>query len=178
MPTIFKPTRVAGSSCTLIDNIFASNVSEFSSGIFTILFSDHLPIFIISKIMRQFNPKPPVTISYCIINDSIMDKTFQSFSRDNLVNYIEYIEYIDIDESINLLNSEKFLHFNIHCPIKTKYVSTKDIIKPWIKQSFKIKNKKRQSYMQLFKRNLTTKTVYNLFSNFVKNEIRNLKKLL
>ena len=64
---------------------------------------------------------------------------YQSFSRDNLGNFIESIEYIDNDGSIDLLHSKPFLHFNTHCPIKMKYISPKDSIKPWIKQSIKIK---------------------------------------
>ena len=34
IPSIFKPTRIAGSSCMLIDNIFATNLSAFSLGIY------------------------------------------------------------------------------------------------------------------------------------------------
>ena len=54
MPTIYKPTRLTNSSCTLIDEIFASNLRNFVSRIFTIDISDKLPIFIICiKIVPQ-----------------------------------------------------------------------------------------------------------------------------
>ena len=52
-------------------------------------------------------------------------------------------------ESINLLHGKKILHFNIHCPIKTKYIAPIDCIKPWINQCIKFEMKKRQPYMQL-----------------------------
>ena len=44
VPTICEPTRLTNSSCTLLDNIFASNLHNFSSGILTIDISDHLPV--------------------------------------------------------------------------------------------------------------------------------------
>ena len=53
LPTICKPTRLTDTSGTLIDNIFASNLRDLVSGIFTIYISDHLPIFIIYKIIPQ-----------------------------------------------------------------------------------------------------------------------------
>ena len=78
----------------------------------TIDLSTHLPIFIMFTNIRQFNPKH-VKIDYRIINDSTINKIYQSFSRDNLGNFIESIDYIYIDELINLLHSKKYLHFNI-----------------------------------------------------------------
>ena len=107
IPTIFRSTRIAGCLCTLIDNIFAFNLAEFSSGILTLDLSDLFPLFIMHRNIRQFNPKPPVRINYRIINDSTMDKIYQSFGRNNFGNFVESIECIDIDESINLLNSKK-----------------------------------------------------------------------
>ena len=49
IPTICKPNRLTNSSYTPIDNVFASNLRNFVSGIFIIDISDHLPIFIIFK---------------------------------------------------------------------------------------------------------------------------------
>ena len=46
LPSRSRPTRIASSSNTLIDKIFANNLNNFKSGIFTIEISDHLPIFI------------------------------------------------------------------------------------------------------------------------------------
>ena len=50
IPTINKPTRIADTSCTLIDNIFVSNLNDFTSGIFTVDITDHLPFFLVYKI--------------------------------------------------------------------------------------------------------------------------------
>ena len=49
VPSICKPTRLTNSTCTLIDNIFASNFHNFYSGIITIDISDHMHVFIIYK---------------------------------------------------------------------------------------------------------------------------------
>ena len=54
LPQIFKPTRIASNSSTLIDNIFCNNHSiSLTSGIVIADVSDHLPIYI-----KQNNIKP------------------------------------------------------------------------------------------------------------------------
>ena len=44
-PTISKPSRVAQTSATLIDNIFVNNPLSTFSGILYCDYSDHFPIF-------------------------------------------------------------------------------------------------------------------------------------
>ena len=46
LPAILRPTRIASSPCTLIDNIFVNILIKFKSGIFTIDITDHFPIFL------------------------------------------------------------------------------------------------------------------------------------
>ena len=43
--TISRPTRIASSSCTLIDNIFVNNLNIFKSGTCTIDKTDLFPFF-------------------------------------------------------------------------------------------------------------------------------------
>ena len=47
LPTISRPTRITESSCTLIDIVFASNLNNFKSRVFTADIYDHLPISIL-----------------------------------------------------------------------------------------------------------------------------------
>ena len=45
-PLITRPTRITSNTATLIDNIFTSNLNNFSvSGLMFCDISDHLPIF-------------------------------------------------------------------------------------------------------------------------------------
>ena len=60
MPVISKPTRVTNTSATLIDNIFVSTPSLYTSGIFNNDISDHFPIFIIINNYIQHQESGPV----------------------------------------------------------------------------------------------------------------------
>ena len=63
---------------------------------------------------------------------------------------------------------EKVLHhYNLHVPIKTEFISSKDIEKPWINLELKNCMKKHQTYFRLFKQNLISEREYNVFRNFV-----------
>ena len=45
LPTISRQTRIASSSCTLIDKMFVNNLNNLKSGIPIIDTKDHFPIF-------------------------------------------------------------------------------------------------------------------------------------
>ena len=72
-PTITRPTRIASTSATLIDNIFTSNITkDYLAGIIISDISDHLPIFYIENEPLEVN-KIKVTsqkITYRDINDT------------------------------------------------------------------------------------------------------------
>ena len=61
IPTISKPTRITDSSCSLIDNIFISNLNNFSSGSLMIDLSDHLPVFLVYE--NFFQPESSISQS-------------------------------------------------------------------------------------------------------------------
>ena len=66
--------------------------------------------------------------------------------------------------------------YNDFCPIKTKVISCKDQIKPWINQSIKNDILKRPNIYKLFQRRLISEREYKVFRNFVNNQIRVAKK--
>ena len=173
LPVITKPTRITDSSCTLIDNIFSSYLSNFTSGILTADISDHLPIFIVYRNFFANNVQLPQKISFRIINETSLINLCHGLNRENLT---ELVNENDIDKSIKLLNEKILHHYNLHCPIKTKFISPKDIEKPWINIQLKNDMKKRQAYFRLFKRNLISTREYNSFRNFVTFSIRAAKK--
>ena len=54
LPLINRPTRVAKSSATLIDNIFTNNIEATKfQGIFYTDISDHFPIFMIENSIKH-----------------------------------------------------------------------------------------------------------------------------
>lgn len=57
--------------------------------------------------------------------------------------------------------------YNENCPVKTKTISYKDDLKPWIDRETKQKIKKRQSYFLLYKKGRMGREVYNRYRNMV-----------
>ena len=65
---------------------------------------------------------------------------------------------------------------NLHCPIKSRYISYKDDIKPWIDHETKEKIKKRQNNFLLYRRGLMSREEYNRHRNTVTALIRNKRR--
>ena len=123
VPTICKPTRLTNSSCTHIDNIFASNLHNFFSGILTIDIRDHLAGFIIYKSYLTNDRVSPKETSFRLINEATLNNFHERFRNEIACFSVCY---------------------NHCCPIKTKVISVKYQLKPWINSQIKenIKNVK------------------------------------
>ena len=84
MPVISKPTRVTDTTATLIDNIFISTPTLYTSGIFTDDMSDHFQIFIL--INNYFNSDDiTATNNKSIKYRAINSHTLESFREKLLV---------------------------------------------------------------------------------------------
>ena len=174
VPTISKPTRITDNSSTLIDNIFATNLNNFSSGAFVVDISDHLPIFIIYK--NFFQPQQsqaPHSFKYRKITDATLSDLHFALSRDALW---EILDEDNVDIAIELLHNKILSNFNNCCPIKTKFISPKDALKPWINYRVKQEIRKKENLYKLFLRKLVTPREYNFVKNQVTNKIRRAKR--
>ena len=84
IPNICKLTCLTNSSCTLIDNIFASNLRNFVSGRFNIVIIDHLPIFIIYIYLDYLTTDSlsPKEITYRLINEATLKNFYERFRSE------------------------------------------------------------------------------------------------
>ena len=175
IPTIMNPTRETNSSSTIIDNILISNLQNFSAGIFKFDLSDHYPIFIIYPKYIQTTQKPPTKISYRIVNDLALHKISEALRADIYSGLFDP-NSTNVNFAFQLLHDRILLHYNLFCPILTKFVSPKYFAKPWINSTVRSYIKKREAYFHLFKRGCVTRPQYNSFRNFVTNIIKASKK--
>jgi len=83
VPVITTPTRITDNSATLIDNIFTTLPTDYTSGTIVSDISDHFPTFLIHKLIAQANPVLPEKVSYTIINDENMNNFNRSFCSLN-----------------------------------------------------------------------------------------------
>ena len=92
------------------------------------------------------------------------------------MNFEELLCEPDADRATSLLHTKILEAYNESCPIKTKTVSVKDQLKPWITNSVKTKIKKRHNYLTLLKKGLISQREYNSYRNYVNSHIRFAKK--
>ena len=132
LPLISKPTRVAGQSATLINNIFCNFIPIPESGIILSDISDHYPIFakiplkITSKNGNLHKKRRKVTAeNLTILPNSLKDIDWSFvYSTQNVDLSFEYF--------MNTINSE--LH--THIPLRRVKYNYKRIPKlPWISTS-------------------------------------------
>ena len=172
VPLITRPTRIDSSSCTLIDNIFVSNLHNFKVGILNIDITDHLPIFIIYESYFETLKLTPKVIQYRLENETTLSTFYHNFSR---IDTSDILSETDVDRGAALLNDLILECYNVSVPIKKKTISIKDQLKPWISATVKYNIKKRHHYFSLFKQNKMSKREYNYFRNLVNCQIRKSK---
>ena len=167
LPTILQPSRFTDDNCSLIDNIFISNLNNFCSGLLCTDISDHLPVFLIYKNYYNVPINNSEKITYRLINETTLNNLYSGLLNENL-----HTPNTSIDNQIEHLNSKILENFQRFCPVKTKFLSPKDKLKPWINDSLKRDMKQRNHYFNLYKRNLISNNFYNSFRNGVTKKIR------
>ena len=162
-PTILNPTRFDLRSCSLIDNIFVSNCNNFTSGLLNADISDHLPIFIIYHEFYSPNISYAETITYRLINDDTLNHLYNIMHAENILNY----EASSIDDHMYYLHNRLIENYKLCCPVRSKKISPKDKIKPWINDELKQYMRRRENFFELSKRKLVSRPFYNYYRNLV-----------
>ena len=188
VPLISKPTRITessesvihnnsiiNSSATLIDNILMSNPSNVISGLIYCDITDHLPVFSINR--SAFNdendPNPNKTIKYRLINETTINNMRDMISSHDFTNIINCENPDDAIE--NFARTIERI-YKLCCPLKSKTISYKHKLKPWISHEIKQNIKKRHKLSLLNKLNRINRQTYTSFRNFVTNQIRKAKQ--
>ena len=130
VPYIQQPTRVVGSSSTLIENIFMSSL-EFA------IISDNLLCQLANQLL-QFLVLKDFRVTYRPKDEQILKRNYAFFNNNELKNKFNQIDWKTLFDSHDMnLYFEEFLNiltgvFNDHAP--TKKLSKKEkflIDKPW-----------------------------------------------
>ena len=141
-PHISRPTRFPDSlqlgDPSLLDHIYTNFNGDFSSGIIHFPISDHLPIFwniIFPSETSKFHK---------IEFKNITQRNKQLFSHKlSIIQWDQLLSTQNVDTNCNIF-LDKIQELYDECfPLKTKYISTKRLLKPWITQAVLkfIKNK-------------------------------------
>ena len=179
-PTILEPTRIASvqrngeyvMTKSLIDNIFINTQLDFKSGLIDATISDHFPVFIsiqhnIAQQMEEYK-----SIKYRTFDDFSIRK-FNAALSNSLVSLLEGVSdpktaftkfHILIDEL-----------YNKYFPLKTRILSKKAQLKPWVSQVLVNRIKIRDKLFKLSNKGRIDRNIYTQFRNLLTMQIRNAK---
>ena len=141
-PLITKPTRVAGDSATLIDNIITTEIfdANLKKGIIKHDLSDHFPIFFslnTSKLKKQ----EPVKV----LRRNFSDQNLKNF-KDQLS--LLHCQHIDLSKNANVIY-ETFIQtfaeiYDANFPLREINLNSKSIKSPWISKGLKKSSRTKQ----------------------------------
>ena len=91
--------------------------------------------------------------------------------NEDLLNY----NALSIDDHLETLHNRLLKNFHDSCQIRTKLISPKDKLKPWINNELKVYIKRRDNFFSSKKINLISESFYNYFRNLVTKKIKSAK---
>ena len=176
VPTILSATRIAtktenGMQITtesLIDNIFLNNNIISKSGIIESSITDHYSIYTII----------PNMIGKDIKTNEIK---FKVYNHIKLRSFNQAINQTALNQILNDTNAEtaftQFINifdetYNKTFPLKTKIISDKDILKPWVNDILVRRIKIRDRLNKLANKNRIEKRIFTEFRNQLTTQLR------
>ena len=175
-PLITKPTRFSPLQSqvpSLLDHIWLNKLTNFKSGILTLDFTDHCPIYcdiFISK--KNCQPDKKIKIEF-----RSMDESNHNHFIDLISNFeFSSLSSSDIDQYVQSFLTKLNHLYQTAFPIKQKFVSQKFLENPWITSNIKKLIKMKSTFFSLLRKGLISRADNNHFKNKVKFIIDRAKK--
>ena len=141
------------------------------SGAFPKDITDHYPIFAVLNIKN--NRKP---IKKLIRDHSEHSLTALANSLTALMYEFDlFIKKKNVDDQTKWLVDTLWEKYDYHCPTRTKTISYKSIIKPWIDQYLNHSIKEKHRLFKAYKLNRVPFEVYNNYKNRITKETKKAK---
>jgi len=174
LPLITVPTYVTRVSSSCLDHIWYNQLDEVRSGVFQVDISDHYPVFACARII-------------CEASDSVTKK-FRDHSELSLTNFRagvavlaeEFMAIIsdydhDIDFLLESFSSQIYSVYNRSCPIRTKQLSVRRFMKPWMTDELVDCVHHKHVLFRRYRAGAVSLSRYTTYRNQVTNIIRRRK---
>ena len=169
IPLIDKVTRVDAGS--IIDHIWSNFLYNNKSGVIRHCVTDHYAVFTAfslprksEKVRKYFRDHS----SQCVNNLKV--------AITNFLYDFEMREFGSMNEKCSFFNSNFYILYDKHCPIRSKEISFKRLTKPWITSGImKSINRKHKMFIQL-RRGLVDLEEYNRYRNALSALLRRSRK--
>ena len=175
LPVTSKPTRISDTRASLIDYFLVNNPTQTLSGVILTDLSDHLPIFVIYDSYFKGSTSENIThqVSFRLTNEDTLNKLYSMLDSYDFSNLLDDD---DVNGSVSQLTNIINNCYNICCPMRTKTISHKSKLKPWITNEIISNIKLRNSYAVLYRQGKIPRDYYHRFRNYVTTQIRKSKK--
>ena len=177
-PTILEPTRVAtitreGQEVvteSLIDNIFVNESVSYNSGIILCDISDHYPVFISIPCKSAILNNDTFEVKFRLI-DNFRIRKFKSAIVNNSI-IMSLRNFQSAKGAFNSFYTTFNQLYDKYFPIKTKIVTKKSLLKPWVTDIMAEKIKRKHNLSTLAKKGNIDKKTYTDFKNDLTKELR------
>ena len=170
-PLINIPTRVTDNSAKCLDQIWFNNFNIAFSGSFIVDITDHYPIFTILNFVVD---KKPITKVFRDHSDRSME--CMSVEMVSLAEqYDQEIKYQNVNFKSEWFVGKLFDVYNRTCPKRSKTLSVKQLLKPWITGDLQQSINKKHRLFKQYKNNVIPFNTYNLYKNSLTRKMRSAK---
>ena len=176
IPSITKPTRFSSNNTevpSLLDQIWTNNLSYSESNIVLFDITDHCPTYIKMHCGNRTNDRTAKTkISFRPVTEigrNAFKVALDNFNWSTIKNSSINIYVENFVKTINEMYTK-------HFPLKTKYVSDNQFVKPWITPQISKLIKIKSHYFELLKLGILTTSENNIFKNKIKSIINKSKQ--
>ena len=175
LPIVTKPTRFGTDNiqASLLDHVWLNSLSyEYKCSIVMNDTTDHCPVlFQINFEMVEMLNNEKIRIKFRLSNDE---------TRNNFKSYLTNFNWDSIKSNDVNVYYENYMNAlnSLYCtsfPIKIKFISKKQYLKPWITPNIHYLISLKSKYFQLLKLGLVSKYDNNRFKNRVKSIIQRSK---
>ena len=130
-PLVLRPTRIGGSSATLIDHIWANNIDNvIGNGVIISNISDHFPVF--ARWSTNKAPRDTHTIVYKRRNDFCKFSTLVASH-----NWGDIHSCNSAENAYNMFASVLSSYYDEACPVQMRVIKKVDMEKPYIDSEIK-----------------------------------------
>ena len=173
-PMIRRPTRVSGSSATILDHIWTSDPLVECSGIIKNHITDHYSVFITSKIVNLAQKKTIDLITYRNYSETNKQKFRMKL---NAISWIPLLSEENVDAVYSGFYSVLNDLFNECFPIEKRRSKPIDVQKPYIDDYIKGLIKEKRRIMKLYNKHpITYGDMYRDIRNKVNNVVQSSKR--
>ena len=174
LPLITIPTRITDHSAKCLDHIWTNDNSFMFSGSIINEITDHYPIF---AICNKSSNKEIIYLTF----RNYSDNNTNDFVHNVSLMYDEYFNLCDnmtVDQRTDFFLDRLWTLYNRHFPKKTKTVSRKKYLKPWIDTDIRRMADYKHDLFKQYKQNHTTFKHYNRYKNTFSQKLKKVKKKL